>query len=462
MRKSGCLRKDKIMKQDMHGMDTHEMDIYETDLLGMDMREADIHEMDIHEMYMRRAVELAMQGRGYTSPNPMVGCVVVKDGRVISEGYHERYGEFHAERNALLRCTEDPAGADLYATLEPCCHYGKTPPCTDIIIEKKIGHVYVGSMDSNPLVGGKGIQILRDHGINVTTRILEEECRKMNEIFFHYISTKMPYVLSKYAMSLDGKIACESGDAKWVTGEAAREEVHLLRKYYSGIMVGIGTVLADDPMLNCRVEEGVDPVRIICDSSLRIPLDSKIVQTAKEIPTIVAAARAEDTDESSQDQCGSAFASGYLENTGKNVLRNPVESSAVSDEATKDKRTEAGAGMSMNEKEAALKEAGVEVIHTSKPGRVDLKELMQILGERGIDSILLEGGAKLNGEAYRAGIINKVQVYIAGKIIGGKGAPSPVGGVGALNMGEAIPLKDMEVRTIGEDICITGYPEYTL
>ncbi|MDO4735086.1 MAG: bifunctional diaminohydroxyphosphoribosylaminopyrimidine deaminase/5-amino-6-(5-phosphoribosylamino)uracil reductase RibD, partial [Lachnospiraceae bacterium] len=243
----------------------------------------------IHEQYMKRAIELAEKGRGYTSPNPIVGCVVVKDGRIISEGYHERYGEFHAERNALLRCKEDTEGADLYVTLEPCCHQGKTPPCTDIIIEKKIGRVFVGSMDPNPLVAGKGVQILKGAGIAVETGILEKECLKMNEIFFHFITTKTPFVLSKFAMSMDGKIASESGDSKWVTGEEARAEVHLLRKYYSAIMVGIGTVLADDPMLNCRVEEGVDPIRVICDSSLRIPLDSKIVQTAKEIPTIVAA-----------------------------------------------------------------------------------------------------------------------------------------------------------------------------
>ena len=240
------------------------------------------------EDYMRRALKLARQGAGYTNPNPMVGCVVVKDGRIISEGYHEKYGEFHAERNALTRCVEDPAGADLYVTLEPCCHYGKTPPCTEIIIEKKIARVFVGSMDSNPLVAGKGVQILREAGIEVETGILAEECRKLNEVFYHYMETGLPFVAMKYAMSLDGKIACATGDSKWVTGEAARRHVHELRKQYMGIMVGIGTVLADDPMLNCRVAEGADPVRIVCDSQLRIPMDSRLVQTARQIPTIVA------------------------------------------------------------------------------------------------------------------------------------------------------------------------------
>lgn len=354
---------------------------------------------------MRRALELAEKGRGYTSPNPMVGCVVVKDGRIISEGYHERCGEYHAERNALLGCKEDPSGADLYVTLEPCCHYGKTPPCTEIILEKKIGRVFIGSMDSNPLVGGKGAEILRKAGVEVETGILEEECLRLNEVFFHYIKEKTPFVVSKYAMSLDGKIACESGDSKWVTGEEARAEVQLLRKYYAGIMAGIGTVLADDPMLNCRIETGVDPVRIICDSKLRIPMESRIMQTAKEIPTILACAK--------------------------------------------------GASA---EKENALKERGAEVIRTGGEEHVDLPELMKILGEKGMDSILLEGGGELNAAAFRAGIVNKVQAYIAGKIIGGAGAKTPVAGTGASKMSEAVLLEHVETATVGADIRITGYP----
>ena len=199
--------------------------------------------------YMKRALELAKKAMGYTSPNPMVGCVVVKDGRIVTEGYHERCGEYHAERNALTKCSEDLTGATMYVTLEPCCHQGKTPPCTDIILERGIGKVYVGSMDPNPKVAGKGVQILRDHGVEVETGLLED-------------------VAMKYAMTLDGKIASFSGDSKWVTGEKAREHTHFLRKKYRGILVGIGTVLADDPMLNCRIENGVDPVRIVCDLSL--------------------------------------------------------------------------------------------------------------------------------------------------------------------------------------------------
>lgn len=365
--------------------------------------------MQKKEEYMRRALELARKGEGHTSPNPMVGCVVVKDGRIISEGYHEKYGEFHAERNALTRCTEDTTGADLYVTLEPCCHQGKTPPCTDIIIEKKIARVFVGSMDSNPLVAGKGVQILRDHGIYVETGILDAECRKLNEVFYHYIATKTPFVVMKYAMTLDGKIACATGDSKWVTGEIARTQVHRMRGRYRGIMVGIGTVLADDPMLNCRVEGGVDPVRIICDSNLHIPTESQIVKTASDIETIV----------------------------------------ACSQEALESERKQ--------EKIRRLKEAGIQIIGTEGAHGVNLVELMKKLGGQNIDSILLEGGGTLNASALEDGIVNKVYAYIAGKLIGGMDARSPVEGMGIDRMADAITLQNMEIEKLGDDFCIVGY-----
>ncbi len=365
--------------------------------------------MQKKEEYMRRALELARKGEGHTSPNPMVGCVVVKDGRIISEGYHEKYGEFHAERNALTRCTEDTAGADLYVTLEPCCHQGKTPPCTDIIIEKKIARVFVGSMDSNPLVAGKGVQILRDHGIYVETGILDAECWKLNEVFYHYIATKTPFVVMKYAMTLDGKIACATGDSKWVTGEIARTQVHRMRGRYRGIMVGIGTVLADDPMLNCRVEGGVDPVRIICDSNLHIPTESQIVKTASDIETIV----------------------------------------ACSQEALESERKQ--------EKIRRLKEAGIQIIGTEGAHGVNLVELMKKLGGQNIDSILLEGGGTLNASALEDGIVNKVYAYIAGKLIGGMDARSPVEGMGIDRMADAITLQNVEIEKLGDDFCIVGY-----
>ncbi len=364
------------------------------------------------EDYMRRALELAEQGAGHTNPNPMVGCVVVKDGRIISEGYHEAYGGFHAERNALLHCGEDPAGADLYVTLEPCCHTGKTPPCTDIIIEKGIGRVFVGSTDPNPLVNGKGIQILRESGIAVETGILGEECRRLNEVFYHFITTGRPFVVMKYAMSLDGKIACVTGDSRWVTGETARKHVHELRGRYMGIMVGIGTVLADDPILTCRIPGGENPTRIICDSSLRIPADSRIVQSAREIPTIVACTR------------------------------------------------EAYEAEKIRKKRELLADAGIEVVPTSGGVGINLISLMDAIGGRGIDSILLEGGSTLNSSALRDGIVNKIYAYISNKLIGGVDAPTPIGGIGADRIAQAVELTDVRVRLMGEDLCISGYPVY--
>ena len=351
--------------------------------------------------YMALALELARQGMGHTAPNPMVGCVVVKDGRIVAQGFHEKYGGYHAERNALTRCEEDLTGADLYVTLEPCCHHGKTPPCTDIIIERGIGRVFVGAVDPNPKVGGKGIQILRDHGIEVETGILEKECLALNEIFFHYITDKIPYIAMKYAMTMDGKIATYTGDSRWVTGEEARRHGHQLRKQYSSIMVGIGTVLIDNPMLNCRIEEGVDPVRVICDSHLRIPLESQIVQTAKEIPTIVA----------------------Y----------------AVGDE----------------EKEKRLREAGVDLI-CSGNDVVDFSGLARELGRRGIDSILVEGGGTFHGTVLKSGLVQRIYCYMAPKLIGGKEAKSPVEGSGFSLMREALEVHDTEILKIGSDICITG------
>lgn len=353
--------------------------------------------------YMRRALELARKGMGYTSPNPMVGCVVVKEGKIITEGYHEKYGAFHAERNALTRCEEDLTGAELYVTLEPCCHHGKTPPCTDIILERGIGKVYVGSMDPNPKVAGKGVQILRDHGIEVETGLLEKECLALNEIFFHYITTGRPFVAMKYAMTLDGKIAAHTGDSKWVTGEEARQHVHMLRKQYRAILVGIGTVLADDPMLNCRIEENVDPVRIVCDSKLRLPLTSQLVKTAKEIPTIAAYATAD------------------------------------------------------REKEESLRQAGVELIYAERDGQVDFEALMKELGQRGIDSVLIEGGGAIHGTVLTSGLAKKVYCYVAPKLIGGRDARSPVEGDGFAQMKEALPVIDLEIKKLGEDLCISGY-----
>ena len=359
--------------------------------------------MNLHEKYMKEALDLAVTAMGHTSPNPMVGCVVVKEGNVIAKGCHEKYGEFHAERNALTRCGEDVSGADLYVTLEPCCHQGRTPPCTEIIIEKAIGRVFVGAQDPNPKVAGNGIKILRERGIEVVTGVLEDECRKLNEIFFHYIRTGLPYIAMKYAMTLDGKIAAFTGDSKWVTGGCAREHVQLLRKKYSAIMVGVDTVIADDPMLNCRKWKGVDPVRVICDTHLRIPIESQIVQTASQISTVVAYA-------------------------------------GEADAAKADR----------------LRSFGLELIKTEGIGHVSLGELFGQLAERNIDSVLVEGGGTLHGSLLQSGFVNRVYAYIAPKLIGGQLAKSPVEGAGIPAMDGAKKLSGIEILPLEEDICITG------
>lgn len=353
--------------------------------------------------YMRRAMELAKGGLGWTNPNPLVGAVIVKNGRIIGEGYHERCGELHAERNAIASLTESAEGATLYVTLEPCCHYGKTPPCTEAILEQKFARVVIGSRDPNPLVAGKGAAILRKAGVRVEEDFLREECDALNPVFFHYITKKTPYVVMKYAMTADGKIAARTGDSKWVTGEKAREKVQELRHQYMGIMVGIGTVLADDPMLNVRISGKKSPVRIICDSRLRIPLDSRIVKTAKEYRTIVAYAE-EDSD------------AGKLEQ---------------------------------------LRAAGVETVSVPDAyGRVDLKKLMEYLGKQGIDSVLLEGGGTLNDAALSAGIVNEICAFIAPKIFGGAGAKTPVSGIGVAHPPEAVMLELKDVEKIGDDLML--------
>lgn len=253
--------------------------------------------MSFEKEYMERAIELAKKGIGAVNPNPLVGAVIVKDGRIIGEGYHAKYGELHAERNAFANLTEEATGAEMYVTLEPCCHYGKQPPCVEAIVEHKIAKVYVGSDDPNEKVAGKGIKYLRDNGIEVETQVMKNECDEINPVFFHYITTGKPYVVMKYAMTMDGKIATYKGLSKWITGEEARNRVQHTRHQYKGIMVGIGTVIEDNPMLTCRLEGGRNPIRIVCDSNLSIPIDCNLVKTAKDIPTIVGAIEKQPTDE---------------------------------------------------------------------------------------------------------------------------------------------------------------------
>lgn len=373
--------------------------------------------------YMQRAIELAKRGAGFVNPNPMVGCVVVKDGAIISEGYHEYYGGFHAERNALTKkdvCDTSLQGATLYVTLEPCCHHGKTPPCTDIIIEKGIKKVVVGLLDPNPLVAGKGISILRNAGIEVVTGIEEDKIKELNKVFLKYIKTKRPYVILKTAMTLDGKIASYTGDSKWITNEKSRELVHKLRSEMMGIVAGIGTVKSDDPMLNCRLasQQTTDngqqtlstvlvrqPIRIIVDTKASIPMESQIVKTAKEYRTILAVGN-----------CQSVI--GDLE---------------------------------------MIRSHGVEILSCEeKDGHVDINDLMIKLGVIGIDSLLLEGGSSLNAAFLQANCVDEVNAFIAPKIIGGEHSKSPIGGKGIEFMKDAITLKDIEIEQIESDLLIKG------
>lgn len=354
---------------------------------------------------MALALELAAKGRGSVSPNPMVGAVIVKDGKIIGTGYHEKCGEGHAEVNAFKNATEEVQGATIYVTLEPCSHYGKTPPCADKIIEKGIAKVVIGTLDPNPLVAGRGVQKLLDVGIEVKSGILEDECKKINEVFMKYIVKKEPFVIMKAAMSLDGKIATKTGESKWITGETARKNVHELRSEVSGIMVGVNTVLKDDPELTSRIENGKNPIRIIVDSKLRTPISSKILESANQVKTIIATTISED-----------------------------------------------------NEKVATFKEKGVHIIKTkTKDNRVDLNDLMKKLAIEKIDSVLLEGGSELNFSALNEGIVDKVQFYIAPKIIGGNGSKSPVGGNGIELLKDAFMLKDLTYKNAGDDLLIEGY-----
>ena len=349
--------------------------------------------------YMRHAIALAKNGEGRTNPNPLVGAVLVKNNEIIGEGFHQKYGGLHAEREALKNCEENgnsAEGATLYVTLEPCCHFGKQPPCTQAIVKSGIRRVVVGSRDPNPLVHGKGNSFLREQGIEVTEDFLKDECDALNPIFFHYISTRTPYVALKYAMTADGKTASKTGKSKWITGEKSRLFVHQLRNRYSCILAGIGTVLADNPLLTSRIPDGRNPVRIICDSKLRIPLDCNIVKTAKEIPTIIACCQE-------------------------------------------------------NEKKSALEKSGCEVLCLPGKTGVDLKKLTKTLGERSLDSVLIEGGSEIHYSALEAGIVQHIYAFTAPKIFGGK-AKTPVEGEGIELPENCFQLELERIEKIGDDI----------
>lgn len=359
----------------------------------------------LDEKFMRRAIELAVKGVGKVNPNPLVGAVIVKNNRIIGEGYHEFYGGAHAEINAIKNAIESIVGAVIYVTLEPCHHYGKTPPCVDEIIKNKFSKVVIGQVDPNPLVAGKSIKKLKEHGIEVQTGILEEDCKRLNEVFNKYILTNKPYVVLKVAMSLDGKIATSTGESMWITGEKAREHGHELRNKLSSIMVGVNTVIKDNPSLTCRLHHGRNPTRIIVDSNLRIPLDAKVLEIKEDSKCLI----------------------------------------ATTEKAVK-------------EKFEVLRDKGADIlILPEKNGRVDIRILIEELGKLKIDSILLEGGGTLNYSFLEEKLVDKVDFYVSPKIIGGEKSKTPVEGLGISSLKEAFKISNVSTEFLGEDILIEGY-----
>lgn len=356
------------------------------------------------ENYMRQALHIAQNAIGRTSPNPMVGAVIVQKGEIVGYGWHKRAGTPHAEIHALKQAGELAAGATLYVTLEPCCHHGRTGPCTEAIINAGIKKVVVAMTDPNPLVAGCGLSKLREAGIEVVEGVLANEAAQMNEVFIKWISTKMPFCVLKTAMTLDGKIATSAGNSMWITGPAARQRGHQLRNQYDGILVGIGTLLADNPSLTARIPTGRNPIRIIVDTMARTPITAKVVS----------------------DQLAQTI-----------IAVSPL---------------------APMERVIALKNHGIEILTIPLDNfGLDLRNLFLKLGQKEITSILIEGGAQINASALQANIVDKIHCFIAPKIIGGMTAPGPVGGQGIANLGDAILLENSKTEYVGEDILISAY-----
>ena len=372
----------------------------------------------VDEKFMGLALSLAEEARGRTSPNPMVGAVIVRDGQIMGSGYHRKAGTPHAEIHAIADAGARAKGATIYVSLEPCSHYGRTGPCTQAIIEAGLSHVIMAMIDPNPRVSGRGKATLEAHGIRVQTGTLESQARKLNEAYIKYVITGRPFVILKTAMSLDGKIATAAGQSQWITSEDSRRMVHQIRDEVDAILVGIGTVISDDPSLTTRLEVSSDPfspkgnsmedggqdaIRIILDSRARIPLKSRVLNLDSPAPTIV----------------------------------------AVTSQAPQ-------------ERVAKLEQRAEVLIIPEQNGRVDLQALMEKLGQMQITSVLLEGGAEVNASALKAGIVDKVMVFIAPKLIGGSGSPGPIGGAGIDDLSESVLLTDISVDRVGEDILVTG------
>lgn len=362
--------------------------------------------MSEHEFYMNLAINNAKAMKGQTDPNPLVGAVIVNHNRIVGVGAHLKAGEPHAEIHALRMAGEQARGGTIYVTLEPCSHHGRTGPCAEAIVKAGIKKVVVATLDPNPIVAGNGINILKNANIEVIIGICEEESRTMNEVFNKFILKKQPFITLKSAITLDGKISTSTWDSKWITSEEARKDVHQLRHENVGILVGVHTVIKDDPELTTRIENGRNPIRIILDSTLRIPLDSKVVTDQRAETWIF---------------------------TSK---QHSVE--------TKEK----------------LEQLGIKIFVTNGLTRVDLHDTLTILGEHSISSVLIEGGGEVNSSFLAEKLVDKLVLYVAPKLIGGKQSPGFLGGSGIEKMADAIELAQLDVQKIGKDFKFTGYPVY--
>ncbi|UYZ21269.1 bifunctional diaminohydroxyphosphoribosylaminopyrimidine deaminase/5-amino-6-(5-phosphoribosylamino)uracil reductase RibD [Mesobacillus jeotgali] len=354
--------------------------------------------------YMALAINLASATEGQTSPNPQVGAVLVKNGQMIGMGAHLKAGEPHAEVHAITMAGDKAKDATLYVTLEPCSHFGKTPPCSNLVIESGIKKVFVASVDPNPLVGGAGVKKMLEAGLDVQVGLMEEEAKALNKVFFHYISTGLPYVTLKSATSLDGKIATVTGESKWITGEEARKDVHRFRHSHDAILVGVNTVIKDNPSLTTRLKAGgKNPVRVVLDNTLRTPLDSRIVNDEAAETMIMTGARAEP------------------------------------------------------ERIKQFTERGIKVIKLETE-QVEIHDMLKKLGDRAITSVYVEGGAEVHGSFLKEKAFQQVIAYIAPKLLGGKNAPAAYGGAGIARLEDTISLDIKDVKQIGQDIRIIAEP----
>lgn len=371
-------------------------------------------EENINEKYMRMAIELAKKGAGAVNPNPMVGAVVVKNGEVIGRGYHKFFGGPHAEVYALEEAGKEAEGATIYVTLEPCSHYGKTPPCAKKIIDMGIKKCFIGSSDPNPKVAGRGVAMLKEAGIEVVENVLKEECDEVNQVFFKYIKTKIPYLFVKCGITLDGKIALSNGISKWITNSIAREKVQYYRNKFMGIMVGINTVLTDNPSLTARIENGVNPFRIIVDPNLQIDENCKVVKNNEDEKTMIITSQ-------------------------KNLFTEDTENTEIQ---IKQKRLS--------------EENKVKFIFIDGE-KFSFKEMLEEIGKTGIDSILLEGGETLISLAFEENVIDGGEIFIANKILGDSKAKPFISGFVREKMEEAVQLTNVRNNIYGENVGMEFY-----